>query len=72
MKHQVYRPSETALNIDDREAIFDAINAGMKRRELADLYNVELFLIDSAYTMYKKFGYKMGRKKLLFKTKVVK
>lgn len=72
MKYQVYRPSDTALNIDDREAIFDAINAGMKRRELANLYNVELFLIDAAYSMFKKFGYRVGRKKLLFKKKVVK
>lgn len=72
MKYQVYRPSDTALNIDDREAIFDAINAGMKQRELANLYNVEPFLINAAYKMFKKFGYRMGRKKLHFKQKVVK
>jgi len=71
MKYQVYRPADTALDIDDREAIFDAVNSGMRRTDLARLYGVEVQLINSAYAMFEKFGYKAGRKKLLFKTKMV-
>ena len=58
--------STTRLNTDDREAIFDAIQAGFTKTQVAKLYeryNITRSDIVGVITMYKKYNRFYGNKR---------